>query len=131
MTAVVAFVLWVGLTAAWNTRQVQHRMKCCGNLTIIGKAIAAYRTRHPDRTVTLDLLLQDGLIGPGELTCPAARHEPSNYRLAPAPRPDDSNPAIIFEPLSNHRSGANVVFADGKCKFVPEKQFEELKLAGP
>lgn len=104
-------------------------MKCCGNLTTIANAISAYRTRHPDRTVTLDLLLQEGLVGPGELTCPAARPGPSNYRLASAGSADDSNPAIIFEPLSNHRSGANVVFADGKCKFVPEKQFEELKLA--
>ena len=130
-TAIIAVVLWVGLTAAWNTRQVQNRMKCSENLTRIGAALSAYRAQHPEVMATLDVLAEQGLIQPGELVCPALKEPGSNYRLTDPRAPNGPDQVLAYEPLANHRSGANVFFADGKCKFVPADKFKELNMPEP
>jgi prepilin-type processing-associated H-X9-DG protein len=130
-TAIIAVVLWVGLTAAWNTRQVQNRMKCSENLTRIGAALSAYRAQHPEGSATLDALVEEDLIRPGERICPALKESRSNYRLADPRAPNGPDQVLVYEPLANHRSGANVLFADGKCKFVPADKFKELNLPEP
>jgi prepilin-type processing-associated H-X9-DG protein len=130
-TAIIALVLWVGLTAAWNTRQVQHRMKCSGNLMRIGAALSAYRAQHPEGSPTFGVLLQQGLVRPGELICPAAKDRRGNYQLVNPGSPNGPDQVLAYEPLTNHRSGANVLFADGKCKFVPSNNFHELNLSAP
>lgn len=130
-TAIILVVLYVGLTAAWNTRQVQHRMKCSGTLIRIGVALSVYRGRYPDGSPTLDALVAHGLIQSSELVCPAARGRQANYQLAGPRDPVASDQALVYEPLANHRSGANVLFADGKCKFVPANEFKKLNLSAP
>ncbi len=130
LSAVIVLVLWVGLTAAWNTRKMQLRMKCCANLKKIGIAISTYHAEYPERAATLDWLLDQGQIEKGELVCPSAMIAQSNYVLVfrPSGDGDPVGEVLAYEPISNHGQGANVLFRDGRCQFVPRDQLHELNL---
>jgi competence protein ComGC len=125
LSTVIVVALWVGLTAAWNTRQVQLRMKCSANLQKIGIALSAYAAQHNEAAPSLNGLRQLGLLDPAHLVCPSAKQP--NYILVRhsqgKARPGEG--VLVFEPLSNHGHGANNLFVDGTCKFVPKGQLPE------
>jgi prepilin-type processing-associated H-X9-DG protein len=103
-------------------------MRCSSNLEEIGVAVSAYIAEHPEGAITLDGLVELGYLEKGDLVCPSARDERPNYVLVPRLR-EEVGPAgriLAYEPLSNHGHGANVLFAGGKCKFIPKEQFQEL-----
>jgi prepilin-type processing-associated H-X9-DG protein len=130
LTSVIVIVLWVGLTAAWNTRIMQQRMTCSSHLEKIGIAISTYLADHPEGTITLNGLVELARIEKPDLVCPSVRDGRSNYALVSRPRGDGGpvGHVLAYEPLSNHGQGANVLFADGKCKFVPKERLGELGL---
>ena len=123
ISALVVAVLGVGLTAAWNTRQVQHRMKCADNMLKIGRAHEHYTERNGTRPPSLDVLVHSNLLAPGDLVCPAKGI--SNYVVYPNSGSivGKGGEVIVHEPLGNHKVGAHVLFADGRCQFVPKGEF--------
>ena len=130
LSALIMLVLWVGLTAAWNTRKVQRRMKCAANLQKIGAAFRIYAAEHHETEPLLNWLVQQGDLDRADLVCPSAKDRPPNYVVIPRPR-SGTNPAdgiLAYEPLSNHGDGANVLFDDGHCKFVPREQLQKLNI---
>ena len=64
--------------------------------------------------------------------CPTVGHGPgdwkqvdlwADYRLIPGRTTNDSwNTVLAIEPLSNHKSGANVLFVDGSSQWWPTKR---------
>lgn len=126
ISILVVVVLWFGLTAAWNTRQVQHRMKCAGNMQKIGLAHKHYVERNGTQPASLDVLIHSSLLAPDDLVCPALGIR--NYVQPPNLKPivGAEGEVIVYEPLGNHKNGAHVLFADGRCQFVPREEFSAV-----
>lgn len=125
ITVLVTVVLLVGLSAAWNTRQMQHRMKCAGNMENIGTALAAYFQRQGAAPDSLLRLRETGQLGHGDLTCPATGLTNYSYDLHSSPS-GVAGRVLVFEPITNHGKGAHVLFADRQLQFVPREQFPQV-----
>ena len=128
LSTVIVVVLWVGLTAAWNTRKVQLRMKCLANLQKIGTALSTYASQHNEAAPSLNGLRQLGLLDQAHLVCPSAKQP--NYILVRHSQGEarQGEGILVFEPLSNHGQGANILFVNGTCKFVPKEQLPERQM---
>jgi prepilin-type processing-associated H-X9-DG protein len=67
-----------------------------------------------------------------QFVCPTVGHGPgdwqqvdlwSDYRLIPGRTTNDSPDTVLaIEPLSNHKTGANVLFVDGSSQWWPAKR---------
>lgn len=127
MIAIIAFVLWFGVTSGWRTHNVQLRYRCAGTLRTIGQALSIYRDEKGVEPAALGDLIAAGLISESDLRCPATL-KMYNYRTGPYESKDNVS---VFEPLGNHWKGSNVLFADGQCGFLAAKNFAALGLEKP
>ena len=139
-------VLVVGLLLALlvpplnRAREQSRRTACATNMRQLGQAMMIYASvnggRFPDR---LDRLL--AYVGSGTMACPSAGHSP-----APGQTPqvqavnfakgghlsyvyvgetfvtgalvNTSTTVVLYEPLTNHRDGTNVLYADGHVAYL-------------
>ena len=125
-----------------RAREQNNRVKCASNLRQIGQAIFIYasvnRGQFPDKP---DKLLP--YVGPGVFVCPSCDDSP-----APGATPQiqasnlyagghlsyvyvgagmnttvgtgtTSTTVVMYEPLTTHRDGVNVLYADGSVSFLP------------
>lgn len=131
---VVAYVLWIGLNAAFNARELQRRLVCGANLKGIGATFKIYGLEGWDgKTPAVEWLIARGCIEPRQAICPSSNLSQSNYVLVPL-RSEDliSNRAVIaYEPRSNHRDGGNAVFADGHAEFLRGDDYDRLVPSEP
>jgi len=108
-------------------------MMCSSNLAKIGQALASYSTTDLSGPVPMEKLVEQGILKKGETVCPASRGGVSNYILSQhsAQSVGPNTGVLVYEPLSNHGNGINVLFAAGQCKFVPKAQIEQLNIPKP
>lgn len=126
---VVAYVLWIGLNAAFNARELQMRLICGANLKGIAASFQIYSRESWDgKTPAVEWLIAKGCIEPRQAICPSSGAIHSNYVLAALPPAGtlDNRTIIAFEPKSNHRNGGNVVFADGHAAFLRGDDYDRL-----
>lgn len=118
ISATVIVAVGFGLLAAWNTRQVQHRMQCAANFERIAAGHRHYREQHGVFPPKLKDLEQVGLRAV-ELICPATR-KPYLYHCSESAniRPDT---VLVSEPVTNHGKGAHLLFGDYRFQFVPRE----------
>jgi hypothetical protein len=107
-----------GLAAAWNTRQIQHRMQCAANLERIAAALKDDQLRHGTRPTALDDLL-GAALHPVELRCPATRERYTYHD----PRSAAAD-VLVHESADNHRGGGHMLFSDFRVQFVPPEHRE-------
>ena len=128
--AIIVAVLAMGTISAVNTRRMQHRMECVERMTRVGQALIAYKSTLALGGQTLERLVELGAISRTDTVCPGSKSGKPNYVLVtPSSSPRDPTMRIlVHEPLSNHLSGVNVFFEDGRYKFVPKKYLSEIGL---
>ena len=125
-----------------RAREQANRVKCANNLRQVGQAVFIYASvnggRFPD---TLDKLLP--YAGSGVFVCPSCGDTPAPGQtpqiqasnlyagghlsyvyvgagMSTAAGPGNaSTTVVIYEPLTNHREGVNVLYADGGVVFLP------------
>ena len=124
----VAYVLWIGLNAALNARELQRRMVCAANLKGIGVAFKVYSGEGWDgKAPAVEWLIARGCIEQRQAICPSSNLSQSNYVLVPLPdRPVSDRTVIAYEPRSNHGVGGNAVFADGHAEFLRGDDYDRL-----
>jgi prepilin-type processing-associated H-X9-DG protein len=138
----IALLVIVLLPPLNRAREQSNRVKCASNMRQIGQAMFIYASvnggQFPDK---LDKLLS--YAGSPVFVCPSCGDTP-----APGPTPQiqannlyagghlsyvyvgaglstastSSNAAttpVLYEPLSHHRDGVNVLYADGSVAFLP------------
>ncbi len=129
---VVAYVLWIGVHAIINARELQLRMICGANLKGIGAAFKFYSLEGWDgKMPAVEWLIARGCVEPRQAICPSSNLSQSNYVLVPplTDGPINDRTVIAYEPRSNHRDGGNAVFADGHAEFLRGDDYDGLVAA--
>jgi prepilin-type processing-associated H-X9-DG protein len=141
-----AAVLVVGLLLALllpplnRAREQSRRIACANNMRQIGQAMMIYASansgRFPDR---LDRVL--AYVGPAALVCPSTNHTAAPGQSPQAQSASLATPGhlsyvyvgetyttaalvnaattvVLYEPLSNHGDGTNVLYADGHVAYL-------------
>lgn len=105
------------------------RRKVCGtNLSGIGKAILIYANDYNDQfPPDLETLISKAEMPARGLVCPASESRESYiYRGASITTSDTPWMITVYEKLSNHGDGRNVLFLDSHVEWVSEERFQEL-----
>jgi len=112
------------------------RMLLARNLGVECRVYAAkHDGRFPVKWSDLEWDDMDGMTNTTwarQFVCPTVGHGPgdwkqvdlwSDYRLFPGRTTNDSPDTVLaIEPLSNHKTGANVLFVDGSSQWWPTKR---------
>lgn len=140
--ALLVLLLVLALLPPLNrAREQARRVQCAANMRQVGQAVVIYASVNggmfPDR---LDLLLP--YVGSTAFVCPSCRDTPAPGNTPTAQAANlyagghlsyvyvgaglnanfaNVNPAttvVLYEPLTNHRDGVNVLYADGSVVFL-------------
>jgi prepilin-type processing-associated H-X9-DG protein len=149
VVAVIALLLLVLIPPISRAREQANRVKCAANMRLIGQAMMIYASAHggqfPD---TADKML--AYVPSSAFVCPSCDHTPApgstpqlqaqnlykpghlsyvyvggGYRSNQA----NINPAttvVLYEPLTNHKDGINVLHADGSVMFLARPAAQTL-----
>jgi len=105
------------------------RITCRSNLKIIGMALLMYCNDNKDKfppdleTLVTKTYIRDNKM----LICPATKLRDSYiYRGASITTSDIPMMIMVYEKLSNHGGGRNVLFLDCHVEWVTEERFQEL-----
>ncbi|GAF69102.1 unnamed protein product [marine sediment metagenome] len=111
-----------------NARAQARRYACATNLSGIGKAILIYANDYNDQLPPdLETLISKAEMPARGLVCPASESRESYiYRGASITTSDTPGMITVYEKLSNHGDGRNVLFLDSHVEWVPEERFQEL-----
>src|SRR3954454_10245880 len=138
----VALLVLVLLPPLNRAREQARRVQCAANMRQIGQAMFVYASSNtgqfPD---TLDKVLP--FAGAGVFICPSCSHTPApgntpqvqasnlyagghlSYVYVGAglntngPTVNAPTTVVLYEPLTNHGEGSNVLYADGIVVFLP------------
>jgi len=107
-----------------RAHEAVNQVKCRNNMVLIGNALAAYAHSNGGAFPTnLNDLVSRGLLSPQALVCPDAPiGSGSNYILSATNLNVPPSTIILYEPLSNHGNGINVLYRDGRVVFLPQQQ---------
>ena len=107
---------------------VATRYACGTNLSGIGKALLIYANDYNDQfPPDLETLIHKAEMPPRGLICPAnGLKESYIYRGATLTTSDTPWMITVYEKLSNHGDGRNVLFLDSHVEWVSEERFQEL-----
>ncbi len=110
-----------------RAREQANRVKCAANMKQIGAALLAYENANQNAfPPSLDVLAQAEGLSPQTLSCPSAPSgESENYVLI-APGRLYGNPVMLYEPMSNHHEGINVLYSDGRVEFLPNPAAQQF-----
>ncbi len=111
-----------------EARTKARRHVCATNLKGIGKALLIYANDYNDQLPPdLETLIHKAEMPPRGLICPAnGLKESYIYRGATITTSDTPWMITVYEKLSNHGSGRNVLFLDSHVEWVSEERFQEL-----
>lgn len=109
-------------------RAKMRRHVCKTNLKGIGKALLIYANDYNDQfPPDLETLISKAEMPARGLVCPASESRESYiYRGASITTSDTPWMITVYEKLSNHGDGRNVLFLDSHVEWVPEERFQEL-----
>lgn len=104
------------------------RYSCRTNLKGIGMALLIYSNDYNDQfPPDLETLISKAEMPAKGLVCPATNLKDSYiYRGATLTTSDTPWMITVYEKLSNHGDGRNVLFLDGHVEWVREEHFQEL-----
>jgi len=107
---------------------VATRYACGTNLSWIGKALLIHSNDYNDQLPPdLETLTRTAEMPAKGLVCPATNLKDSYiYRGATITTSDAPWMITVYEKLSNHGDGRNVLFLDSHVEWVPEERFQEL-----
>lgn len=107
---------------------VATRYACGTNLSGIGKALLIYANDYNDQLPPdLETLISKAEMPAKGLVCPATNLKDSYiYRGASITTSDTPWMITVYEKLSNHGDGRNVLFLDSHVEWVSEERFQEL-----
>ncbi|HUU17205.1 MAG TPA: hypothetical protein VMW72_08655 [Sedimentisphaerales bacterium] len=107
---------------------VATRYACGTNLSGIGKALLIYANDYNDQLPPdLETLISKAEMPAKGLVCPATYLKDSYiYRGATITVADAPWMITVYEKLSNHGTGRNVLFLDSHVNWVSEEHFQEL-----
>ena len=111
-----------------EARTKARRYTCRTNLSGIGKALLIYSNDYNDQfPPDLETLIHKAEMPPRGLICPASESRESYiYRGASITTSDTPGMITVYEKLSNHGGGRNVLFLDSHVEWVSEERFQEL-----
>ncbi len=107
---------------------IATRYACGTNMSGIGKALLIYANDYNDQLPPdLETLINKAEMPAKGLVCPATNLKDSYiYRGATITTSDTPWMITVYEKLSNHGGGRNVLFLDSHVEWVPEERFQEL-----
>jgi len=112
-----------------KARAKAARYSCGSNLKCIGMALLMYSNDNKDKfPPDLEILLTKTYLNTNKmLICPATQLRDSYiYRGASITTSDIPMMIMVYEKLSNHEGGRNVLFLDCHVEWVTEERFQEL-----
>jgi prepilin-type processing-associated H-X9-DG protein len=124
-----------------RARETANRVKCAQNMKQIGLALLAYgntnRGAYPPDLQTL--LSNSPALKTDMMTCPSSNDTPApnastltsgghlSYVYVPGGRTTSgSDEVLLYEPMTNHDNGTNMLFGDGHVEFMMRGQAEAL-----
>lgn len=107
---------------------IATRYACGTNMSSIGKALLIYSNDYNDQLPPdLETLTRTVEVTSKTLMCPATMLKDSYiYRGATLTTSDTPWMITVYEKLSNHGGGRNVLFLDSHVEWVSEERFQEL-----
>jgi prepilin-type processing-associated H-X9-DG protein len=126
---VIPLQLAIMLPSLNRARAVANRVACASNMRMISTALTQYASANgnvypPD----FNPLLNQGLVTAHVLECPALG--PSSSGASPyvlvANHPMPANAVILYEPVADHKDGANMLFGDGSVQFIPSPRAQNV-----
>jgi prepilin-type processing-associated H-X9-DG protein len=107
---------------------IATRYACGTNMSGIGKALLIYANDYNDQfPPDLETLISKAEMPAKGLVCPATNLKDSYiYRGATLTTSDTPWMITVYEKLSNHGDGRNVLFLDSHVEWVSEERFQEL-----
>ncbi|MGC9453347.1 MAG: hypothetical protein ACP5HU_00640 [Phycisphaerae bacterium] len=114
--------------ARQEAKELAKEITCGANLRTIAEAANIYRTDYSDVWPgNLQVLIDEDLLGPDSIRCPLSQ-SPRESDYFYHPPADDASPMTLLacDWRGNHRSGRNVVHANGKVRMVSEQEFQQL-----
>lgn len=107
---------------------IATRYACATNMSGIGKALLIYANDYNDQLPPdLETLISKAEMPARGLVCPASESRESYiYRGASITTSDTPWMITVYEKLSNHGDGRNVLFLDSHVEWVSEERFQEL-----
>ena len=146
---VMALLMAILMHALSKTRVLALRVVCSANMHGIANAISMYAEDNgafPTTSKWCDLLIENQNVDQKQFRCPTAPEGPSNYainsnieQLGAAAPPDmvllfetrpgwnQSGGPEILTTENHHGDGCNVVFVNGRVKFVHQQEFKDLR----
>lgn len=130
-------------------REQANRVKCADNMKVLGRAMGAYANQNaghfPERLE--EVLEADPSLSPSLFLCPddskvpaagttpqmlaaeVARGQHCSYVYVGGDLTTSagSDVVLLFEPLTNHHEGMNVLFADGSVKWVNRAAAQSIR----
>jgi predicted Zn finger-like uncharacterized protein/prepilin-type processing-associated H-X9-DG protein len=124
-------------------RQTANQVKCAQNLRQLGLAIQLYANQNGGAfPATIESLLDNPALGVSSALydCPVTPASPPSATSSQAlagkaefvyvgkglTSSSPPNAVVAYEPLSNHGTGSNVLYADGTVNFMPMAQVEQM-----
>jgi hypothetical protein len=123
----IVFILPLSVSAVLpslnRAREIANRVQCAQHLRTIHTALTTWSgTNNGAYPQTLDTLVVSGLLLPTDIVCPDAPTTSTNYILVATDNRSAPDTIIVYEPLTNHADGINVLCASGKVLFLPLQQ---------
>jgi prepilin-type processing-associated H-X9-DG protein len=107
-----------------RAKEIANRIACASNLRTINAALVTYANANGGAyPPSLNTLVNGGLLQPKDIICPdAPPGTTSNYILAASDSNLPGNTIVVYEPLTNHTDGINVLYADGRVIYLSGQQ---------
>jgi hypothetical protein len=113
------FTTVVFVTAFHRAFETAHRAACVTNLKNVGNALSAYASANNGQfPPSLDTLVSAGMLQPSDIVCPDAPGETTNYVLSASSINVPPTAIVVYEPLSNHGDGINVLYRNGQIFYL-------------
>jgi len=124
-------LLAIVLASLSRARELSKRMACAANMKAIGTTLMIYSHDHSDQgPLTLDMLVEMGLVDAKQIVCPSANPASPNYIFVAGSADaegGDSESVVMYEPKANHGGeGGNFLFTDGHASFERGDRYDEL-----
>jgi prepilin-type processing-associated H-X9-DG protein len=129
---VLPCMLSILLPSLSRARETASRVKCASNMRLIGQGLMLYANENNNQyPPTLKDLLANQPLGTNYFICPDTKDTPAasaatllsggheSYFYVPGLNTSASaTTVLLYEPLTDHQDGMNVLFGDGHVEFI-------------